>query len=409
MLPQVRSPLTLTDLWLSIWNCRDDRSEEFEQAFAAFFDFPYGLIFPYARSALHALITAAGWRTQKILCPAYTCAVVPLTIALSQNAAELVDSAPDHFLPGVAEWKKKVTPDTRMMIVTPLYGYPVDKSSETRARETAPGIFVLYDEAQAVGASDGAGWQARDADGALFSLGIGKLLPALSGGVLLLRDASGYREIRALRDSRCTKPALSKLTRRVLRAVAVWAALREPVFSVLLRAGRIFPAFSFDRIGDRELTETEFPRDVLSLPSSYQVQIGLRQLERLNLLTATRRKIGAYYDRRLGEEGFQTFPHGAIPTWTRYPLAVGDRSKVIAVSANGGIQLGSFLRYSCASAAIVQNDPSSCRNSRKWSRCMVNLPNWQGISIADAERCVTLLLRLRDQDRHAVALPVAAE
>src|ERR1700738_289130 len=94
MLPQIRLPLAPTDLWLDAWSDCPDQSEILEQSFAAHFGFPYALLFPYARTALHALITASGWRQRKILCPAYTCAVVPLAITLSGNAVELVDCGP---------------------------------------------------------------------------------------------------------------------------------------------------------------------------------------------------------------------------------------------------------------------------------------------------------------------------
>jgi perosamine synthetase len=123
VLPPIRFPLAPSDLWFDAWFNRRDQPEMLEQSFAAHFGFPHGLLFPYARIALHALIRASGWRQRKILCPAYTCAVVPLTISVSRNVVELVDYAPDHFLPGSAQWAKRVTPDAKMMIVTPLYGY----------------------------------------------------------------------------------------------------------------------------------------------------------------------------------------------------------------------------------------------------------------------------------------------
>lgn len=376
-----------------------------EDLFAARFGFPHGLLFPYARIALHALITASGWRQQKILCPAYTCAVVPLTITLSRNVAELVDCAPNHFLPGSAEWAKHVTPDTKMMIVTPLYGYPVDKSSEALGRAAAPGIFVLYDETQSLGASDSEGLQTRDADGAIFSLGPGKMLPAFSGGLLLLRDERVYREVRALRNTQCSKSTLRHLTRRLLRGLVSWAALREPMFSSLRSAGRFISTLAFDQISVRELGETKFPWDAYVLPSPYQGRIGLRQLDRLGCLTAARRKVAGYYDRRLREEAFQTFAHNTTPTWTRYPLAVSDRTKVITFFAKEKIQLGWFIRYSCEDSPVIKGSSGLWPNARICARSMINLPNWQGISLADAERCVALLLRLRDQDREALAWP----
>jgi perosamine synthetase len=405
MLPPLRLPLTPKDLWLSAWIDGPDEPEILERAFAAHFGFPYGVLFPYARIALYALITAFGWRQQKILCPAYTCAVVPLAITLTGNIVQFVDCAPDHFLPGTAQWADRLTPDTKLMIVTPLYGYPVDKNSEVLARTIAPNIFVLYDEAQSLGASDSNGSQARDADGALFSLGPGKMLSALSGGLLLLRDETLFRKVCALRDAQYTMSTLRHVTRRLASGFIRWVVLREPVFSSLLYADRLIPVLSPEHISTRELMETKFPSDVLVLPSSYEVRIALRQLNRLDRLTAARRRVGEYYDNRLQEEGFITFSHSATPTFTRYPLAVSDRTKTMHLFAKEKIQLGWFIRYSCEQASTTNANSSLCPNALLWARSMINLPNFQGVSIVDAERCVRLLLRLRDQREKAAAWP----
>jgi len=406
MLPPIRFPLTPAVLLKNLWRDVPDQHEIIENTFAAHFGFPYGLLFPYARSALLALIITSGWRNRKILCPAYTCAVVPLTIGISGNVVELVDSARDHFLPASADWAKHFAPDTKMMIVTPLYGYPVDKTGESLGRAAAPDIFVLYDEVQSLGVCDNRGLQARDADGALFSLGAGKMLPGLSGGLLLLRNESVYHEVRKVRDAQRVRSSLRHVARHVVKALIAWAALREPLFSSLLWAGRFSASYSLDNISARELAETNFPSDANVFPSSYEIRIGLGQLNRLNSLSVTRRNVGQYYDFRLREEGFRTFAHSATPTWTRYPLAVSNRKKVIMTCASEEkIHLGWFLRYTCEDTRIMKSNSNSCPNARAWAQSMINLPNWECISLADAERCVEMLLRLRDQSGQASAWP----
>jgi dTDP-4-amino-4,6-dideoxygalactose transaminase len=177
------------------------------------------------------------------------------------------------------------------------------------------------------------------------------------------------------------------------------------MFSSLLSAGRFISALAFDQISVRELRETKFPSDAFVLPSPYQARIGLWQLDRLGYLTAARRRVAGYYDRRLREEGFQAFAHNATPTWTRYPLAVSDRTRVITSFSKEKIQLGWFIRYSCEDSPVIKGSSGLWPNARVWARSMINLPNWQGISLADAERCIALLLRLRDQDREASAWP----
>jgi len=409
VLPPIRVSLTLADLWSSATRGDPAAPERLEEAFAARFGFPHAILFPYARSALCAMVKAFGWHGRKIACPAYTCAVVPLTAAASGNTPMLADSAPDHFLPGSEQWAAAIAPETAMMIVTPLYGYPVDKSCEEHARRRAPGIFVLYDEAQSCGVTDDAGFQSRDADGALFSLGTGKMLSALSGGMILLRGSDAYREVRRLRDTRYTRPSLIHTLKLAMRGLAAWAALREPMFSVLCALGQAIPKMSFDRIGDRELLLADLPSDAETLASAYQANIGLRMLGRLGALLQGGRKLGEYYDRRLRKEGFRTFPHHASPIFTRYPLAVANRTGVLAAAAAEGIHLGRYVSYSSANAPSLGSDSRSYPNAELWGRCMINLPNWNGLEIRDAERCVSLLLKLATTVPEAVAWPKEAK
>src|SRR5262249_4320701 len=148
----------------------EDPVEALERAVAERFSFPHALLFPYARTALSALLLARGWRDREILCPAYICAEVPYAITASGNRVGFVDSAGDHFLPGAVQWRAAASADTAMAIVTPLFGYPVDKAAEASVRAVAPDAFVLYDESQSYGAEDDHGLQMRDADGALISL-----------------------------------------------------------------------------------------------------------------------------------------------------------------------------------------------------------------------------------------------
>jgi dTDP-4-amino-4,6-dideoxygalactose transaminase len=186
----------------------------------------------------------------------------------------------------------------------------------------------------------------------------------------------------------------------------MWAAFCGPVFSSLLYAGRLAPQVSLERISAREVMETNFPPDAQVLPSSYQAQIALYQLERLGALTAARQRIARFYDHRLREESFTTFTYSVTPTWTRYPLAVSDRAKVMSAFAKENLQLGWFLRYTCEDVLNVKSKSPLCRNARAWAQSMINLPNWPGIAMADAERCVSLLLRLRDHDGQALAWPM---
>ena len=57
----------------------------------------HAIFFPYGRTGLLFLLEALGISDQEIICPAYTCVVVPHAIVLSRNEPVFVDSNPDTF------------------------------------------------------------------------------------------------------------------------------------------------------------------------------------------------------------------------------------------------------------------------------------------------------------------------
>jgi perosamine synthetase len=392
MLARVRTALRLSDLLRAALRGSGDPVAALEQAFAERFGFVHGLLFPYGRVAIHALLTGLGWQNREVLCPAYTCVVVPDAVAASSNRVVYVDSAPDHFLPRWQDWQAAPTPQTAMAIMTPLFGYPVDKKCDEAIRARAPGAFILYDEAQSYGTIDEGGLQLRGADAALFSLGLGKLITSLSGGMLLLRDGALYRSVRAVRD-RYGAPSPDRTLTLIAKGIAAWAAYREPAVSVLDRLA-LFSGGDFD---SNQSEIPGLPEDGGVRASPYQAQIGIGQLQELSAILADRRRVGEFYEGKLAERGFRTFAHTHRPTWARFPFPVADRDATIRALRAAKIQSGLFLSSAC----------TDMPNAKLWARTMINLPNWTGMTIAEAGRVVDALARLRDANPAPVAWPQA--
>jgi dTDP-4-amino-4,6-dideoxygalactose transaminase len=408
MLARVRSNLTLADLLRVAARDASEPIAALEEAFAVRFAFPHALLFPYARSGLYALMLAQSWRQREILCPAYICAEVPYAVSASGNRAKFVDSAADHFLPEPPQWQAGASRSAAMAIVTPLFGYPVDKEAEAALRAVAPGIFVLYDESQSYGVEDQEGLQMRDADGALFSLGLGKMATALSGGVLLLRDTGLFQRVRTVRDSRFSAPRLAHTIKLVGKGLAAWTAFHEPALTLLDVAARWLPIASLDP--ERAIpTGPKLPADATIMPSRYQARLGMLHLSQLDLFLAARRAIGQAYQDRLHAAGLRTFRYRHTPTWPRFPLPVAQRNVVVSAFRRHGIQLSPFLPYSSADLPVYREQGQACRNAALWGRSMINLPNWHGMKSNHVERIVAALLDLGAREARALAWPAPGD
>lgn len=397
MIPRLRPPFDLMDIFLSARVGDGMDIQRFEQDFADIFDFPYGLFFPYGRSAMHALIKAGGFEGKEILMPAYTCAVIPHAIRIAGGKIRFLDSALDHFNVPAANLRDALSPNTAMMISTPIFGYPVDKSGYRAAFASAESdCFELYDLAHGFVPEDIKGPQSRDAPAALFGLGISKTATSIYGGMLLLRDLSLYSEVKAWRDANYTTPSVGASLSRFIYAATIWAAFRNPLVYLcdfLERQTKLLDPLTeyyYSKDGPR------LPEDNFVHPTQFQARVGRRQLGKLRMLAARRWSISETYEIRLKKEGFVPFESKGTPAFSHFPLSVARREEVVTAMRCHGIQLGNLIDYSCPDLPGYEDCEGAFPNARRFGRSMINLPNWPGMQISDIQRVVEALAKVRN-------------
>lgn len=380
MLPRLRPPFSLGELLFAVVS-RNQRAEKiFERKFAEKFGFPCGLFFSYGRSALYALLKVFGWQDEVILVPAYTCAVVPHAIVISGNRVRFMDCELDHFNVSSASLTSSLDESIKMVIPTPLFGYPVDRKGYEKSILTkTPQAFILYDVAHSFGVQDHEGLQTDHADGALFGLGIGKVITTLYGGMLLLRDEKLCKEVIAYRDRGFLKPGPMEIIKKFAYGVATWVAFREPLFSLvdyLERNTTLLYHFTDYYYGKSGPTlPTNFDRR----PTQFQSRLGLLQLDSYDRIIEIRRQNSLRYEKKLREAGFFLFSSIFTPTYSHFPLVVKNRKKAVAVLREYGIQVGYLVDYSCPDLPGYEEHHGKCPNSYWFAQRMINLPNWPGV------------------------------
>ena len=385
----VQTSLRLSDIGRALIKRERDSVGILERQFAERYQFPHAIFFSSARLAVDILARALHLEGREVACPAYMCAAVPIAAARSGGRVRFVDSAEDHFLPDLDAWERIANPRVGLAILAPLFGYPVDDRCIDLLRAIAPASFILMDEAQSYSASID-----ERVDGALFSLGLGKAITSLSGGMLLLRDDDVAMEVRALAASRCIAPQPRGALSLLAAGAGAIALYRSPLFTW---------QSALDRF-------REDPRDEGSgsstAPFSFQARIGAAQFSTIASVLRSRREIGEYYDRRLRDEGFQSFAYATTPTWVRFPFAVRRREPLVPYLKSLGIHVGSFLDYECSTLRAFAQSGDVSPNAALWARSMINLPNWNGLSIASADRVISGLLSSREAVGDAAGWPL---
>jgi dTDP-4-amino-4,6-dideoxygalactose transaminase len=171
----------------------------------------------------------------EIVVPALTASIVPNVVHASGHRVRFVDVDPTRHTAGADALLSAVTPDTRAVVSTHLEGFPVD-SVKLCAALAGRDILVIEDAAHTVGATVGAYPVGGIADAAVFSLGKGKQVNAMDGGVVTCRDAELHDWLRQ-RVGNCAFPSAVSVLRKMVVVGAMDLLTQRHLFDATLWPG----------------------------------------------------------------------------------------------------------------------------------------------------------------------------
>lgn len=371
--------------------------EQFEQAFARRFGAADAVAFPYGRSALWAFLQAVGLRDAEVVMPAYTCSVVAFAVSLSGNRPRFVDIGLGDYNMDLEQVESVIGPQTRAIVATHLFGYPLDLDRLEAIVERAQArhghkIWIIQDCAHAFGAS----WKGRrvgqSGDAALYAFNVSKMMTAIFGGMLTFGDRDLARRVRSWRDDHLRSPSALKGLSRRLYLLAATAAFSGPLYGLTWWLqektpwlNRLTRSYHLDE-------RIALPPDHLDLMLDVEAAVGLVQLDRYDDIVAHRRANAAYFDAHLVRRGGWTIPprvDGA--TYSHYVVRVPDRAACVAAAARRGVHLGELIQYSVPQLGPYGLPASAHPNADLASRSTVNLPVDWACQADDRERLVGVL------------------
>jgi perosamine synthetase len=325
----------------------------FEEAFARFCGVDHAVAVSSGTAALHLALLALGVGPgDEVIVPALTYVATANAVVYCGARPVFADSDPQTWNLDPAGLEELITPRTRGIIVVHLYGHPADMDPilETAARH---GLFVLEDAAQAHGAEYKhrrvGGW----GDAAVFSFFGNKIITTGEGGMVVTRDPALAEKVRLLRGQGMDPQ------RRY------W-----------------FPVVGYNY-----------------RMTNLQAAVGLAQLERIEQRLEERRRLAAWYDRRL--EALQSLLVRPCPQpWARhvcwlYSVVLREtvpveRDEVMAALAQRGIETRPVfwpVHLLPPYAPVVRPLPVSENISRRG----LSLPTHSLLTEADVERVADAL------------------
>src|SRR5436853_305944 len=171
--------------------------ERFERAFEQRLGSGTAIATSYGRMAFFHILGALNLPPgSEIILPALTFWVIPELARVAGLRPVFADIDRDTFTLDPASFERAITPRTRAVVPTHLYGLPCDMDP-ILAIARRHGLAVIEDCAHALGATYRGQQVGTFGDGALFSFQTLKPLNAFGGGMALVRDPEIARRVRA--------------------------------------------------------------------------------------------------------------------------------------------------------------------------------------------------------------------
>ena len=339
------------------------------------------------RAALTILLRALqqGSDRREVVTPAYTCFSVPSAVARAGLTIRLCDVDPTTLDLDLRALERLDLGRALCIIPSGLYGLPGDLIAQEQIARTY-GAFLIDDAAQCLGATQGGRVCGSFGDAGFYSLGRGKGITTMGGGILVTPRRDLAERLAAIV--------------RGLRPPSAWtvggAVASSLAYSAMLRPSRYWLV---DQVPFLELGASRFEPDFGIAPlSAYQTRLATRMFSRLDSYNEIRRDHADQL--RSGLEGLEgvEIPRpvaGATPVYLRFPILTRDgshRARLLGRLRQMGI--GAHPSYPTSIADIpgiglhLAHDQEACPAAREIAARVLTLPTHPGVTSHDIELMV---------------------
>ncbi|MBL7213586.1 MAG: DegT/DnrJ/EryC1/StrS family aminotransferase [Desulfobacteraceae bacterium] len=356
--------------------------EVFEKGFADYLGVRHALGVSSGRAALYLAFKALQFcEGDEIIMPAYTFHIVPLVIKACGLNPVFVDVLPDTYNVDVALMEKKITPRTRAILATHMYGQPCDMEPVLQlAREND--LRVLEDCAHALGASYKGRKVGSLGDLGAFTFAMAKNMPCFGGGMLTTNDDDTYRRlVHMVRPPGADR--LKGLWKEIVTTTVNYLVTLPRIFSLgvypFIRASMALGSSFFDREpGQERVAPTSEQSEYLTRLTNLQAAVGLHQLTRVEAINARMNRNALLYN-----ELFEGQPGIKIPgvsserthTFLYYRIEVPDRQAFRKILIRKGVDTMPDDMSNCAQLPPFREDKTRLRVTPGLPERILEIPN----------------------------------
>jgi perosamine synthetase len=369
---------------------------QFEAAFARRAGVPaaHAIAASYGRMAFYYVLKALDLPPgSEIILPALTFWVVPELARVAGFKVSFVDVDPATFTMDPVALERAITPETRAIVPTHLYGLPCDMDA-IMAIAQRHNLRVIEDCAHALGATFDGSPVGTFGDAGFFSFQTLKPLNCYGGGLAVVRDAGVAARVRARAESE-PWPDTKRVENRLLIGKLQRIFIRPAVFTI-----SAFPILWVSSLigANPDVYLWEDIRTLSPLPESYperfpnvQAAIGLAGLERLDEWTESTRRHARVMDQALsGLPGVEipVAPPKRTHVYYQYCVYGPKRDELVVRCVRRGVDIETLHVDVCSSMDLFSDsrvEPAGAPGAQRAAGAM-QVPVYSTLTDAQARR-----------------------
>jgi len=374
------------------------RVAEFEAAFARRLGGGHAVTTSYGRMAAYYIFKALDLPSgSEVVFPALTFWVVPEMARRAGLKVVFADVDPRTFNLDPDRLERAITPRTRAVVPTHVYGLPCD-IDEIAAVARRHRLRVVEDCAHALGAS----YRGRPAgtlgDAALFSFQVLKPLNTLGGGMAFTRDAEIGARLAAMAGAE-PWPTERAVRARIRTARLERFFMRPAAFSLtgypLLLAASLARARADVYLWEKVRALDPFPPGYRARYTNVQAALGLAGLERLDEWNERARANARLLSRRLG--GLPGVvpppePRDRVHVYYQYAAYVPDRESLVRRALLRALDLESHHMDVCPELSLFSESAAVAPGARRTAES-VQIPVHSGLDPAAMDAVASRVVR----------------
>ncbi|MFQ5493516.1 MAG: DegT/DnrJ/EryC1/StrS family aminotransferase [Candidatus Dojkabacteria bacterium] len=356
--------------------------------------------FDSARSSFYSILAAYGiGEGDEVIIPAFTCLVITNPVIWVGAKPVYIDTG-DDFNMDLSDLKKKVTKNTKAVLVQHTFGKPIDVG---KVREiVGEDVKIIEDTAHCLGGELNGRKLGTLGDAAILTFGIEKIISTVRGGMAITNDQELAIKLRQ-RQIGAKRFGLRRLIASLINPVFWWFV--TPVYYLgigKLTLGRIFAWIGHrislfgNMIEDCEY-ESKMPAWIPARLPGALATLGSLQMKKLDSFNAHRMKIASIYESELGISYPSDLPVKNVVL--RFPVLVDDRHAVLQAAKKIHVVLGDWYKSILYAPEFTWRGfeyiKGMAPNAERLSAMIVNLPTGVNVSVRAAKKIAGLVRKFR--------------